>query len=75
MKAAAVEGESTAVEGESTAVEGENTAVEGESTTVEGESDNVEENVSVTVDENELKDNLDKIDPWMQRKMEESQNE
>ena len=62
--------EQEALETESAKVEGESVSTpETESAKVEGES------VTVTVDENELKDNLDKIDPWMQRKMEETETQ
>ncbi len=74
-ESAPVEGESAPVECESASVGGESAPVEAESAPVEGESANTEENVSVNVEENELKENLDKMDPWMQRKMEESENQ
>ena len=89
LEAESAEGESAAVEGESAPVEGESAPVEegvsapaeeGESAPVkEGESATVEEGESAPAEENvvetELKDNLDKMDPWMQRKMEESENQ
>ena len=53
------------------ALEAENAPVEGENAPAEGENAPAEENVV----EDELKDNLEKMDPWMQRKMEESENQ
>jgi len=71
-----VKTESSPVKTESSPVETESSPVETESSPVETESSPVEgENVTVTVDENELKNNLDKMDPWMQRKMEGSENQ